>query len=70
MIFIEGEFFSWMVIVTALEVVGDATFIRLKVSSQSTKTAKEEAKQWPNDLSSRLNPRNYDFSFRIWKFSL
>jgi len=54
-----------MVIVTALEVVGDATFIRLKVSFQSTKTAKEEAKQWPNDLSSRLNPRNYDFSFRI-----
>jgi hypothetical protein len=54
-----------MVIVTALEVVGDATFIHLKVSSQSTKTAKEKAKQWPNDLSSMLNPRNYDFSFRI-----
>ena len=40
------------------EVVGDATFISLKVPTQSTKTAKEEAKQWLNDASSTLNHRN------------
>jgi hypothetical protein len=47
-----------MVVVIALEVVGDATFISLKVPTQSTKTAKEEAKQWLNDASSTLNHRN------------
>jgi hypothetical protein len=42
--FVEGMFLSWMVMVTALKVVGNATFIRLKVLTRSTKTIEEEAK--------------------------
>jgi hypothetical protein len=48
-----------MVVVTAPEVVRDTTFIRLKVPIQSAKIAKKKkAKQWPNNTSPRLNPRN------------
>jgi len=47
-----------MVVVTTLEVVEDVKFIRIKVSTRSAKIAKEKAKQWPNDASSRLNLRN------------
>ena len=43
-IFVEGVFLSWMVVVTKLEVVRDATFIRLKVPTRSTKTVLEETK--------------------------
>jgi hypothetical protein len=37
---------------------GRSIFIRLKVISQSAKTAKTKAKQWLNDALSRLNPKN------------
>ena len=37
---------------------GRSIFIRLKVISRSAKTAKTKAKQWSNDVLSRLNPKN------------
>jgi phage-related holin len=46
-----------MVVVIALQVIKNATVIRLKVPTQLAKTI-EEVKQWLNDASSRLNPKN------------
>jgi hypothetical protein len=42
-----------MVVVTALDMVRNATFIHLKVPTRSSKTIEEEAKQWLNDSLSR-----------------
>jgi hypothetical protein len=43
---VEGVFVSWMVVVTAPELVGDATSIRLNMLTQSSKIAKKEDEQW------------------------
>jgi hypothetical protein len=47
-----------MVVITSSEMVENAAFIHLKMSTRSTKTVKEEAKQWSNDTSFELNPKN------------
>jgi len=47
-----------MVMIIALEVVEDATFIYLNMLTRSSKIAKEIDEQWVNNTSSRLNPIN------------
>jgi hypothetical protein len=47
-----------MVVITTLKVIENTTFICPKVATRLAKTAKEEAKQWLNDASSKLNPKN------------
>jgi hypothetical protein len=44
-----------MVVAIALEVVENATFIRLKIPTRLAKTTKEKDTQWLNDASSRSN---------------
>jgi hypothetical protein len=56
-----------MMMVTALEVVRNVTFIHLKVRTRSTKTTKEETKQWQNDALSRLNPKIRVFNLEFGK---
>jgi hypothetical protein len=47
-----------MVVITSSDMVENAAFIHLKVSTRLVKTVKEEAKQWSNDTSFKLNPKN------------
>jgi hypothetical protein len=56
-----------MVVVTALKVVRNVTFIRLKVRTRSIKTTKEETKQWQNDALSRLNSKIRVFNLEFGK---
>jgi hypothetical protein len=58
MIFVEGMFLSRMMVITTPKMVGNATFILLKMRTRSTKTFKEEDTQWLNDALSMLNPKN------------
>jgi hypothetical protein len=58
MIFVEGMFLSRMMVITAPKMVGNATFILLKMRTRSTKTFEEEDTQWLNDALSMLNPKN------------
>jgi len=44
--------------VTASKVVGNATFINLKMPTQLAKIVKEGNEQWVNNTLSRLNLRN------------
>jgi hypothetical protein len=47
-----------MVVVTVPKMVGNATFINLKMPTQLAKIDKEGNEQWVNDTLSRLNLRN------------
>jgi hypothetical protein len=58
MIFIERMFLSRMMVITAPKMVGNTTFILLKMRTRSTKTFEEEDTQWLNDALSMLNPKN------------
>jgi hypothetical protein len=58
MIFVEGMFLSRMMVITTPKMVGNATFILLKMRTRSTKTFEEEDTQWLNDALSMLNPKN------------
>jgi len=56
-----------MMVVTALEVFRNVIFICVKVLTRSAKIAEEEAKQWSNDTSSRLNPKIRVFNLEFWQ---